>query len=149
MGEALKEAEKAAEEGEIPVGAVIVYSNRVIGRAHNQVELLKDATAHAEMIAITQAASRRDDWRLEDAALYVTKEPCPMCAGAILLCRLGKVVYGAPAPRDGAAGTVIDILNNENLDRSVEVIGGIREEECRILLQKFFQKLRDKEKIQK
>lgn len=147
MGVALREAQIAAEEDEIPIGCVIVYKNQLIGRAHNQVELLKDATAHAEMIAITQAESYREDWRLDGATLFVTKEPCPMCAGAILASRIGKVVFGAPAPRDGAAGTVINILNNDRLDRSVDVIGGIRAEESSQLLRAFFQNLRDKEKL--
>jgi len=146
MALAIKEAERAAESEDIPIGCVIVYENRIIGRAHNQIELLKDATAHAEMIAITQAESAIGDWRLNDCTLVVTKEPCPMCAGAILLSRIGAVVYGVPAPRDGAAGSAVNILNNPALGSSVDCIGGILEEECRWLLQDFFQRVRKKTK---
>lgn len=142
MGSAIREAEKAAESEDIPIGCVIVQENRIIARAHNQIELLKDATAHAEMIAITQAESALGDWRLNDCTLVVTKEPCPMCAGAIIQSRIGTVVYGVPAPRDGAAGSAINILINPDLGSSVECIGGIREEECRYLLQNFFRDLR-------
>ncbi len=107
MAQAIREAKKAAESDDIPIGCVIVHANRIIGRAHNQIELLKDATAHAEMIAITQAENYIGDWRLNDAVLFITKEPCPMCAGAILQSRIGTVFYGTPAPRDGAAGSAI------------------------------------------
>jgi len=146
MALAIKEAERAAESEDIPIGCVIIHQNRIIGRAHNQIELLKDATAHAEMIAITQAESALGDWRLNDCTLIVTKEPCPMCAGAILLSRIGMVVYGVPAPRDGAAGSAINILNNPALGSSVKCIGGVLEEECRWLLQDFFQRVRKKPK---
>ena len=142
MGQAIKEAEKAGVSDDIPVGCIIVHDNKIIGRAHNQIELLKDATAHAEMIAITQAEESIGDWRLNQATLYVTKEPCPMCAGAILQSRIGRVVYGVPAPRDGAAGSAIDILNNQALGSDVICVGGVRAEECRALLQDFFKKLR-------
>jgi tRNA(Arg) A34 adenosine deaminase TadA len=104
MGLALAEAAKAAEAGDVPIGCVVVRAGKVVGRAHNQVELLKDATAHAEMIALTQAAAAAGDWRLDGAVLYATKEPCPMCAGAILKSRVSRVVFGAEAPLDGAAG---------------------------------------------
>ena len=146
MTSAIKEAERAAESEDIPIGCVIIHENRIIARAHNQIELLKDATAHAEMIALTQAESALGDWRLNDCTLVVTKEPCPMCAGAIIHCRIGTVVYGVPAPRDGAAGSAIDILNNPELGSSVNCIGGVREEECRLLLQEFFQRVRLKSK---
>ena len=142
MAEAIKEAGKAEESGDVPIGCVIVSGNRIIGRAHNQVELLKDGTAHAEMIALTQAESYQDDWRLNDAVLFVTKEPCPMCAGAILQTRVKKVVFGAYAPRDGAAGSVINLFKNDKLGSNVECLGGVKEEECRGLLQNFFLKLR-------
>jgi len=112
---------------------------RVIGSAHNQTELLKDPTAHAEMIAITQAASARSDWRLTDTILYVTKEPCAMCAGAIVLARIPLVVFGAPDPKRGGAVSVFNILNHEQLNHRAEVISGILEEECRSILQSFFQ----------
>jgi len=143
MGQAIREAMKAEESEDIPVGCVIVYENRIVARAHNQIELLKDATAHAEMIAITQAEEYIGDWRLNGAALVVTKEPCPMCAGAILQSRISTVVYGTPAPRDGAAGSAIDLLNNPVLGSFVTCIGGVRQDECLALLQDFFRNLRD------
>ena len=142
MGEALREAKIAEKTGDIPIGCVIVSGKKIIGRAHNQIELLKDATAHAEMIAITQAEEAAGDWRLTEAVLYVTKEPCPMCAGAILQTRIKKVIFGVPAPRDGAAGSVVNVLNNERLGSAVECAGGVREEECRSLLQDFFRSIR-------
>ena len=143
MVQAIREAKKSEESGEIPVGCVIVFENRIIARAHNQVELLKDATAHAEMIAITQAEEYIGDWRLNGAILAVTKEPCPMCAGAILQARISTVVYGTPAHRDGAAGSAIDLLNNPALGSVVNCIGGVRQEECLALLQDFFKNLRN------
>ena len=146
MRMAIREAQRAAETGEVPTGCVIVDPASgagpglwpVIGRAHNQVELLKDPTAHAEMIAITQAASARGDWRLNDAILYVTKEPCSMCAGAIVLARVAKVVFGTPDPQRGGAVSVFNILNHPNLNHRCEVVSGILEDECRALLQDFF-----------
>ena len=138
MREAIKEAEKAFEKGEVPVGAVIVHHGRIIARAHNQVEQLKDATAHAEMIALTQASSARGDWRLEDTELYVTKEPCPMCAGGIVLSRVGRVIFGARDEKAGAAGSKMNILQDNCLNHRVEVIGGIEEEKCSKLLKDFF-----------
>lgn len=147
MGQAIREAVRAGESDDIPVGCVIVYKNRIIARAHNQIELLKDATAHAEMIAITQAEEYIGDWRLNEATLVVTKEPCPMCAGAILQSRIPTVVYGTPSPREGAAGSAIDLLNNTALGSSVTCIGGVRREECLTLLQEFFRKLRNPAKL--
>jgi tRNA(adenine34) deaminase len=138
MREAIKEAEKAFEKGEVPVGAVIVHNGRIIARAHNQVEQLKDATAHAEMIALTQASSALGDWRLEGAELYVTKEPCPMCAGAITLSRVGRVIFGARDEKAGAAGSKMNILQDGCLNHRVEVIAGVEEERCRGLLKDFF-----------
>jgi len=143
MVQAIREAKKAEESGDIPVGCVIVFGNRIIARAHNQVELLKDATAHAEMIAITQAEEYIGDWRLNGATLVVTKEPCPMCAGAVLQSRISTVVFGTPAPRDGAAGSAIDLLKNPALGSVVNCIGGVRQEECLALLQDFFKNLRN------
>ena len=143
MGQAIREAVKAEESEDIPVGCVIIYENRIIARAHNQIELLKDATAHAEMIAITQAEEYIGDWRLNGATLVATKEPCPMCSGAILQSRISTLVYGTPAPRDGAAGSAIDLLNNPALGSVVTCIGGVRKEECLTLLQDFFKNLRD------
>lgn len=138
MGLALKQAQQAASEGEVPVGAVIVYEGRVIGKAYNQVELLKDPTAHAEMIAITQAASAQADWRLNDTTLYVTKEPCPMCAGAIVLARVSRVVWGVTDPQRGGAVSLFQILQNEKLNHRTDYTSGVCEAECRELLQGFF-----------
>src|ERR1044072_5842440 len=116
MGEALRQAAKAYEAEEVPIGAVIVREGRIIGRAYNQVELLKDATAHAEMLAITQAEEIVGDWRLTDCTLYVTKEPCPMCAGAIVHVRLARVVYGVSDPKSGAAGSALNLLQFPSLN---------------------------------
>jgi tRNA(adenine34) deaminase len=138
MGEALRQAQRAEEAEEVPVGAVIVRAGRIIGRAFNQVELLKDATAHAEMLAITQAESAVGDWRLNDCTLYVTKEPCPMCAGAIVHVRLARVVFGAPDPKGGAAGSAMNLLQFPGLNHHCVVTPGVREEECRALLKVFF-----------
>lgn len=138
MGEALRQAAKAFEAGEVPVGAVIVRQGRILARAFNQVELLKDATAHAEMLAITQAEAALGDWRLNECALYVTKEPCPMCAGAMVHARLGRVIYGVPDLKAGCAGGAIDLLRFPSFNHRCEVSGGVRAEECRSLLKQFF-----------
>lgn len=145
MGEALRQAARAAAAGEVPVGAVIVRAGRVIARAFNQVELLKDATAHAEMLAVTQAEAVQGDWRLTDCTLYVTKEPCPMCAGAIVHARLARVVYGAHDPKAGAAGSALNLLQFPTLNHRCAITGGVREAECRALLQSFFAAQRKKE----
>lgn len=139
---ALREAQLSADAGEVPVGAIIVREGTVIGRAHNQTELLKDPTAHAEMIAITQAASAVGDWRLTDTTLYVTKEPCPMCAGAIVLARIPIVVFGAPDPQRGGAVSVFNILNHPQLNHRPEIVQGVLEEPCRAMLQAFFKERR-------
>lgn len=144
MGEALRQAAKAYAAEEVPVGAVIVREGRIIARAFNQVELLKDATAHSEMLAITQAEGAMGDWRLTDCTLYVTKEPCPMCAGAIVHVRLARVVFGAPDPKGGAAGSLINLLQMPTLNHRCAITGGVREEECRGLLRSFFQEQRAK-----
>lgn len=138
MGEALRQAARAFEAEEVPVGAVIVRAGRVIARAYNQVELLKDATAHAEMLALTQAEEALGDWRLTDCTLYVTKEPCPMCAGAIVHVRLARVVFGASDPKAGAAGSALNLLQFPSLNHQCAITGGVREAECRALLQNFF-----------
>jgi tRNA(adenine34) deaminase len=138
MGEALRQALKAYDADEVPVGAVIVREGRIIARAFNQVELLKDATAHAEMLAITQAEEKIGDWRLTDCTLYVTKEPCPMCAGAIVHVRLARVVFGVTSPKDGAAGSVLNLLQLPQLNHRCEITTGVREDECRALLRDFF-----------
>jgi tRNA(adenine34) deaminase len=144
MGEALRQAARAREAGEVPVGAVIVRAGRIIARACNQVEQLKDATAHAEMLALTQAEEIVGDWRLTDCTLYVTKEPCPMCAGAIVHTRVARVVFGAGDPKGGAAGGVMNLLQFPTLNHRCEITGGVREAECRAGLQNFFQQQRQK-----
>lgn len=138
MGEALRLARLAYDADEVPVGAVIVRDGKVIARAHNQVELLKDATAHAEMLAITQAAHALGDWRLEGCTLFVTKEPCPMCAGAIMLSRVKRLVFGVRDDRAGAAGSVFPITSATGLNHVLEVQSGVKETEARDLLQSFF-----------
>src|SRR5580700_7016905 len=143
MGEALRQARKAEAQEEVPIGAVIVYQAGIIARAWNQVETLKDATAHAEMLAITQAESVVDDWRLDDCDLYVTKEPCPMCAGAIVHARLRRVIYGCPDPKTGGAGGMINLLQMPSLNHQCEITRGVRELECREILQRFFRAKRD------
>ena len=145
MGEALRQAARAYEGGEVPIGAVIVREGRIIGRAYNQVELLKDATAHAEMLAITQAEEGVGDWRLTDCTLYVTKEPCPMCAGAVVHVRLARVVYGASDPKAGAAGSALNLLQFPTLNHRCDITSGVREPECRALLQTFFAEQREKQ----
>ena len=143
MSEALKEAGKAFAEDEVPVGAIIVYKGRIIGRAHNQIKLLKDPTAHAEMIAITQAASYLANERLLDTVLYVTIEPCTMCAGAILLARIKRLVFGAVDLKTGAFGSVLD-LNKNKFNHRVAVTKGVLREESASLMSEFFKKKRCK-----
>ncbi len=138
MGEAIRQALRAYEAEEVPVGAVIVREGRIIARAFNQVELLRDATAHAEMLAMTQAEETVGDWRLNDCTLYVTKEPCPMCAGAVVHVRLQRVVFGASDPKAGAAGSAMNLLQFPTLNHRSEITHGVREEECRNLLHSFF-----------
>jgi tRNA(adenine34) deaminase len=150
---AIKQAELAAEKDEVPTGCIIIRTKAqgdqpagaVIGRAHNQVEMLHDPTAHAEMIAITQAASAVGDWRLTDTILYVTKEPCSMCAGAIVLARIPLVVFGVPDTQRGGAVSVFNILNHPALNHHSDVVSGVLEEECRALLQSFFRKTRKRQ----
>jgi len=149
MQNALREAEIAQSEGEVPTGCVIVHHGateaerpRVIARAHNQVERLRDPTAHAEMIAITQAAATLGDWRLTNTALYVTKEPCAMCAGAIVLARIPLLVFGVADPKRGGAVSVFNIVQHPGLIHRCEVITGIQEEQCRFILQEFFRQRR-------
>lgn len=138
MGEALRQAARAFGAEEVPVGAVIVREGRIIARAFNQVEVLKDATAHAEMLAITQAEEAVGDWRLTGCALYVTKEPCPMCAGAIVHVRLDRVIFGASDLKAGAAGSALNLLQWPSLNHHCHITAGVREAECRALLQTFF-----------
>jgi tRNA(adenine34) deaminase len=146
MGEALRQAARAYSAEEVPVGAVVVRAGRIVARAFNQVELLKDATAHAEMLALTQAAEAVGDWRLTDCTLYVTKEPCPMCAGAVVHTRLARVVFGASDAKGGAAGGAMNLLQFPSLNHQCAITSGVREAECRALLQTFFAEQREKNK---
>ncbi len=146
---AIREAEKAYDQGEVPIGCVIVRENKVIARGCNQVETLKDATAHAEMIAITSASENRGNWRLEDCTMYVTLEPCPMCAGAILNSRVGRLVYGCADKRLGACDTHFKVLAENPINREVIVEQGVLESECREILQAFFYELRERNKLRK
>jgi tRNA(adenine34) deaminase len=143
MREALRQASKGYEAAEVPVGAVIIRAGKIIARSHNQVELLKDATAHAEMLALTQAEEAVGDWRLTDCELYVTKEPCPMCAGAIVHTRLRRVIFGCSDPISGAAGSVINLLQMPTLNHQCHISGGVLESECAALLRDFFRQKRN------
>jgi tRNA(adenine34) deaminase len=138
MSEAIKEAVKAFDADEVPVGAIIVHDGRIIARAHNQIKLLKDPTAHAEMIAITQAASHLSSERLLETTLYSTVEPCAMCAGAMVLGRIKRLVYGAEDPKTGASGSVMNVVNNRKLNHRISVVKGVLEEESSALLKEFF-----------
>ncbi len=147
MDQALREARKAYAVGEVPVGAVVVRESQVIARAWNQVETLKDATAHAEMLALAAAQAEVGDWRLEGCTLFVTKEPCPMCAGALVHCRPDRVVFGCPDGKAGAAGGWINLLeSNPPLNHRCDVVSGVRGEECLAMLQSFFREARAKKK---
>ncbi len=138
MKAALREAAKAAAEGEVPVGAVVVHAGKIIGRAHNQRECLRDPTAHAEMIALTQAAEALGRWRLDGATLYVTLEPCLMCAGALVCGRVDRVVFGAADPKAGACGSLYQVGLDSRLNHRFDVEGGLLEEECGTILREFF-----------
>lgn len=142
MEAALREAERAYDLGEVPIGCVIVKDGRCIARGYNQVETLKDATAHAEVLAIGAASSALENWRLSGATLYVTLEPCPMCAGAILNSRISRIVYGSPDTRFGGCGTTIDVITNNALGQKVQVTGGVKGEECLGILKAFFMEMR-------
>jgi len=139
---ALQEAERAFAEDEVPIGAVIVRDQRVIAHAHNLREQLRDPTAHAEMIALTQAAAALDSWRLEDCTLYVTLEPCPMCAGAIVLARVPRVVYGAADPKAGAVESLYQLLSDARLNHQAEIVPGVLRDACGEVLSRFFQEKR-------
>jgi tRNA(adenine34) deaminase len=142
MREALRLATKARAANEVPVGAVVVREGRIISRAYNQVELLNDATAHAEMLALTAAEAAAGDWRLTDCDLYVTKEPCPMCAGAIVHTRIRRVIFGCSDIRAGAAGTIMNLLQHHALNHQCQITSGVLQTECASLLQDFFRKKR-------
>lgn len=139
---ALSEAQQAQKQGEVPVGAVVVQNERILGRGHNRVEKLHDPTAHAEMLALSAAAESLGQPRLNQATIYVTIEPCPMCAGAIVLARLKRLVYGAKDPKTGACGSLYDMTRDPRLNHQVEVLSGLLEAECSQLMSEFFNKLR-------
>jgi len=142
MREALRQGQKAYAADEVPVGAVVVREGKIIGRAHNQVELLKDATAHAEMLALTQAEAAVGDWRLTDCDLYVTKEPCVMCAGAIVHTRIRRVIFGCADPTGGAAGSMMNLLRMQSLNHRCQITSGVLQNECAAILQDFFRRRR-------
>ncbi len=142
MSEALKEAREAFDRDEVPVGAVIVHDGRIIARAHNQIVMLKDPTAHAEMIAITQAAAHLKSERLLDCSIYATIEPCSMCAGALVLARAKSIIYGAKDPKTGACGSVFNIANSKKLNHRIKLTGGVLGKDCGALLTEFFRKQR-------
>jgi tRNA(adenine34) deaminase len=138
MRAALREAERALAADEVPIGCAIVHDGMVIGRGHNQVETLQDATAHAEIVAIGAASDALGSWRLSDCTLYVTLEPCAMCAGAIVLARVGRLVYGAADPKAGGCGSVLDVIHEPRLNHRVEIAAGVLDAECAELIRAFF-----------
>jgi len=142
MREALREAEASLESQDVPVGAVVVRGGRIIGRGRNQREMLQDPTAHAEIIALTAAAAELHSWRLEGCTLYVTLEPCAMCAGALVLARVQRLVFGAEDPKAGACGSVFDLVRSDRLNHRLEVTGGVLAEACAGLLRDFFARRR-------
>lgn len=146
MQEAISEALKAEQIGEVPIGAIIVVDDQIVSRAHNLRETEQRSIAHAELLAIDEACKTTGSWRLEDAVLYVTLEPCSMCAGAIVLSRVKKVVFGAYDPKGGCAGTLMNLLDDERFNHQSEVIGGVLENECGELLSQFFRNLRQRKK---
>ncbi len=146
MREALIEAVKAYNLGEVPIGAVIVKDNEIIARGYNLRETLLDSTAHAEIVAMRQAAQRLGDWRLSGTTLYSTIEPCAMCGGAIVQFRVDRLVYGAPDPKAGAVDSVIDVVRERRFNHRVDVISGVLEDDCREIIQQFFRELRNKSK---
>jgi tRNA(adenine34) deaminase len=149
MREAIKEAKKAEDLKEVPIGAVIVMDGKIIARAHNLREIEQNAVAHAELLAIDQACRGVGSWRLEESTLYVTLEPCPMCAGAIILSRVKRVVYGAADPKGGCAGTLMNLLEDDRFNHQSEVASGVLETECGQMLSDFFRKLRERKKLEK
>jgi len=146
MKAALRQAEVAFDAGEVPVGAVVVHGERIIGRGYNQMESLQDPTAHAEIVAIGAAANAMGSWRLLDCALYVTIEPCCMCAGAIVWSRLSRLVYGASDPKGGACGSLYNIVQDSRLNHQVATVTGVCEDECGGYMKAFFHGLRQREK---
>lgn len=140
---ALEQAQRAFDAGEVPVGCVIVHNGAIIGKAHNQRETLQDPTAHAEVLAITQAAQALGTWRLEDTHLFVTLEPCPMCAGAIILSRIAKVTFGAMDPKAGVCGSLMNLVEDSRFNHQVALVNGVLEQECGGILSAFFRNIRD------
>lgn len=149
MRHAIREAEKALAENEVPVGAVVVFENCIVGRGHNQVETLQDPTAHAEILAISAAANTLDSWRLDGCTLYTTLEPCAMCAGAIVLARISRLVFGAFDPKAGACGSLRNVVQDARLNHQVDVVSGVLEKEIAGLMQSFFHSLRELKKQDK
>ena len=145
MREALRQAQKAYNAGEVPVGAVVARAGKIIARAYNQVESLTDATAHAEMLVLTQAEAAVGDWRLTDCDLYVTKEPCAMCAGALVNTRVRRVIFGCSDPTAGAAGSVMNLLQMSTLNHRCKIASGVLQNECSMILQDFFRKRRQEQ----
>lgn len=146
MKEALKAAQNAYDAGEVPIGAVIVHNGEIIGRGFNRRNTEGNPLCHAEIIAINEAAHFMGDWRIEECTMYVTVEPCPMCAGAIVQARIPRVVYGAKNPKAGCAGSVLDVLNEPKLNHQVDVTEGVLKEECAAMMKEFFKRFRKKEK---
>lgn len=149
MNEAIIEAKKAEKLNEVPIGAIIVYKGEIISRAHNLRECHQNAIAHAELLAIDQACRKLKTWRLEEAVLYVTLEPCPMCSGAIILSRLKRVVYGADDPKGGCAGTLMNLLQDQRFNHQSEITSGILGKECGEMLSTFFRRIRERKKAEK
>lgn len=147
MAQALREAQRAYDASEAPIGAVIVFENKVVGRGYNRTIALHDPTAHAEMIAITSASETVGDWRLENCDLYSTIEPCIMCAGAAVIARIRHIYYGAPEPKFGGCGSVMEIPMQEKLNHQCGITGGILQADCAELMQQFFRKLRDNKRL--
>lgn len=144
MTAALSEAQQAARHGEVPIGCVVTHNNRIIGRGHNRCEALQDPTAHAEIIAITAASEALGSWRLENCTLYATIEPCPMCLGACLNARVPRVVYGAPEPKAGACGSVVDLSQLPAFNHRLSVTGGVLKDQSADLMRSFFRQLRQR-----
>ena len=149
MKEAIKQAKKAYAIGEVPIGCVIVYEGKIIGRGYNRRTIDKNTLAHAELMAIRKASNKMDDWRLEDCTMYVTLEPCQMCSGAIVQSRMKKVVIGCMNPKAGCAGSILNLLQVEEFNHQVEIETGMLEEECSNLMKNFFKELREKKRSDK
>lgn len=147
MLQAFREAQRAFDESEAPIGAVVVFENKVIGRGYNRTISLHDPTAHAEMIAITSAAETVGDWRLENCDLYSTIEPCIMCAGAAVVSRMRHIFFGAPEPKFGGCGSILDIPSDQRLNHQCRITGGILQEDCAELMQRFFKRLRESKRL--